>query len=124
MKRIICMLLALVMCLGLCACGGTTTTNKDNVEVSGWGPYIYIRNTDGFFDDVVSNGYWLGYHRDTRVVFELYGVGSNLGTIVPYQIYQDGVIYGAVYEDGEILPIPYAMGITFDMIKLASKFLE
>lgn len=120
MKRIICMLLALVICLGLCACG-ITTTNKDNVEVYGWGPYIYIRNTDGFFDDVVSNGYWLGYHRDTKVVFELYGAGSNLGTIVPYQIYQDGVIYGAVYENGEIVPIPYAMGITLDMVKLASK---
>lgn len=124
MKRIICMLLVLVMCLGLCACGGTTTTNEQNIEVNGWGPYVYIRNTHGFYDDIVSTGYWLGYHRDSKVVFEIYGAGTNLGTVVPYQIYQDGVIYGAVYENGEIVPTPYALGFTLDMLGLASKYLN
>lgn len=123
MKRFICILLALVMCLGLCACG-TTTTNEQNVEVYGWGPYVYIRNTHGFYDDVVSSGYWLGYHRDTKVVFELYGAGSNNSMAVPYQIYQDGVIYGAVYENGEVVPKPYALGLTFDMLGLASEYLD
>ncbi len=118
------MLLALIMCLGLCACGGTTTTNEQNIEVNGWGPYIYIRNTYGFYDDIVSAGYWLGYHKESKVVFEIYAPGTNLGTIVPYQIYEDGVIYGAVYENGEIVPKPYAMGLTFDMLGLASKYLD
>ena len=60
MKRIICILLALVMCLGLCACGGTTTTNKDNVKVDVHNPeytlkieireeytYIYSKEVEG-----------------------------------------------------------------------------
>lgn len=124
MKRIICMLLVLVMCLGLCACRGTTTTNEQNIEVNGWGPYIYIRNTYGFYDDIVSAGYWLGYHKESKVVFEIYGPGTNFGTIVPYQIYKDGVIYGAVYENGEIVPKPYALGLTFDMLGFASEYLD
>ena len=123
MKRFVCLLLALVMCLGLCACGATTT-NEQNAEVYGWGPYIYIRNTDGFYDDVVSSGYWLGYHRDSKVVFEICGAGCNNSMIIPYQIYEDGVIYGAVYENGEVVPKPYALGLTFDMLGLASEYLN
>ena len=38
------------------------------------------------------------------------------GYLSPYQIYQDGAIYGAVYENGKIVPKPYAMGITEEMI--------
>ena len=123
MKRFICLLIILVMCLGMCACGATTT-NEQNVEVYGWGPYVYIQNTDGFYDDIVSSGYWLGYHRDSKVVFEIYNAGCNAGTIVPYQIYKDGVIYGAVYENDEIVPVPYALGFTLDMLGLAAKYLS
>lgn len=121
MKRFICLLLALVMCLGLCACG-TQTQNEHNANVDGFGPYIYIRNTDGDFNELAS-GFWLGYHRDTKIVYELYCPGTNYGMITPYQIYQDGVIYGAVYDNGEIVPMPYAMGFTLDMLGLASKYL-
>ena len=42
--------------------------------------------------------------------------GTHGGYLTPYQIYQDGAIYGAVYENGKIVPKPYAMGITEEMI--------
>ena len=32
--------------------------------------------------------------------------------------------YNLVYENGEIVPVPYAMGITWDMVSLASKYLD
>lgn len=110
MKRIICMLLALVICLGLCACG-SKVIDENGVE----------RKT--FFDEygIISHNweynYYVVYHLQTKVVY-IYREGFS-----PYQICQDGVIYGAVYEDGEIVPMPYAMGITLDMLGLASKFL-
>ena len=34
-----------------------------------------------------------------------------------FKIYKDGLIYGAVYEDGEIKSVPYAVGLTDEMIK-------
>lgn len=116
MKKILAVLLALVMCLGLCACG-TTTTNDVGAEVDGYGPYIYIRDVDGQFDDVAEFSHWLGYHRETKIVYECYALGTQYGTVNSYQIYENGAIYGAVYENGEIVPVPYALGITDEMVE-------
>ena len=111
MKKIICLLLVLVMCLGLYACGGKVI-DENGVE----------RNI--FLDDygIISHNWeynhYVVYHLQTKVVY-IYREGFS-----PYQIYQDGVIYGAVYENDEIVPAPYAMGITWDMLSLASKYLD
>lgn len=111
MKKIVCLLLALIMCLSLCACG-EKVIDENGVE----------RNI--FLDDygIISHNWeynhYVVYHLQTKVVY-IYREGFS-----PYQIYQDGVIYGAVYENGEIVPIPYAMGITWDMLSLASKYLN
>ena len=111
MKKIVCLLLILVMCLGLCACG-SKVIDENGVE----------RKT--FFDEygIISHNweynYYMVYHMQTKVVY-IYREGFS-----PYQIYQDGVIYGAVYENDKIVPIPYAMGLTWDMIGMASKYLN
>lgn len=111
MKKIICLLLVLVVCLSLCACHGKVI-DENGVEI----------NT--FADDygIISHNWednrYVVYDLQTKVVY-IYREGFS-----PYQIYQDGVIYGAIYENGEIVPIPYAMGITWDMLSLASKYLN
>lgn len=117
MKRFICMLMALVMCLSLfCGCSNTiiddTGVERDVVESR----FAVIENYNNDND-------YLAYDLKTKIVFYMEPYGNG-GYLAPYQIYEDGVIYGAVYENGEIVPKPYAMGITFDMIGLASKYLE
>lgn len=102
MKRFIAILLALVMCLGLCACNGAevgeTIENK----------FIVIENVT-YSDKVV-------YHQDTLIVYFLDN-DSYGGYLTPYQIYENGAIYGAVYENGEIVPVPYALGVTPEMLE-------
>ena len=97
MKRIICFILILTICLStLCGCG--TTYNENGVEVNGSYNYITIKELD--VDRIV-------YDKNTFVVFYLQ-LYSHGGYLTPYQIYQDGMIYGAVYENGNIVPVPYA----------------
>ena len=114
MKKIICLLLALVMCLGLCACNQTVIV--DNTERT------VLRNSYIVLEKFYGNEY-IVFHKDTNIVYIFDNDGYG-GYLCPYQIYQDGVIYGAVYENGEIVPVPYAMGITWDMIGMASKYLD
>lgn len=114
MKKIICLLLALVMCLSLCACGQTVIV--DNTERT------VLRNVFIVLEEFTPSEY-LVFHKNTNIIYIFENDGYG-GYLCPYQIYQDGVIYGAVYENGEIVPKPYAMGITFDMIGFASKCLE
>ena len=106
MKKIICLLLALVMCLGLCACAVTQVVEGEEVKV--------VDYRFGIIEEL-GLGNYLVYDLHTKVVFYIETAGHG-GYLSPYQIYQDGAIYGAVYENGEIVPVPYAMGITSDMI--------
>ena len=114
MKRIICVLLVLIVALGMCGCAETQTVDGHLVDV---------------FDDrfVVIENYYPGryvvYDMTTKVVY-LYDSDSYGGFLAPYQIYQDGVIYGAIWDQNEIKPAPYAMGLTLDMLGLASKYLD
>ena len=98
MKKIICLLLALVMCLGLCACGQTVII--DNAERT------ILRNKFVVLENFYSSEYVV-FHKDTNIVYIFDNDGYG-GYLCPYQIYQDGVIYGAVYENGEIVPVPSA----------------
>lgn len=110
MKKIICLLLALVMCLGLCACG-VTTTNDAGAEVPGVGRFIFIYELE-----TSNERQYLAYDRETYIVYYA-DVQGESKYVAPYQIYQDGAIYGAVYENGQIVPKPYAMGITEEMVE-------
>lgn len=114
MKKIVCLLLALVMCLSLCACSQTVIV--DNTERTILRDKFVVLETFHHDEFVV-------FHKDTNIVYIFDNDGYG-GYLTPYQIYQDGVIYGAVYENGEIVPVPYAMGITWDMVSLASKYLD
>jgi hypothetical protein len=114
MERIVCVLLALVMCLGLCACATTQIVDGEEIKI--------VDYRFGIIEEL-DLGNYIVYDIQTKVVFYIETAGHG-GYFTPYQIYQDGVIYGAVYENGEIVPVPYAMGITIDMLEFASKFLE
>lgn len=114
MKKIVCLLLALVMCLGLCACAVAQVVEGEEVKV--------VDYRFGVIEEL-GLGNYLVYDIHTKVVFYIEAAGHG-GYLAPYQIYQDGVIYGAVYENDEIVPVPYAMGITWDMIGMASKYLD
>lgn len=106
MKRTICLLLALIMCLVLGACAVTQVVEGEEVKV--------VDYRFGIIEEL-DLGNYLVYDIHTKVVFYVETAGHG-GYLSPYQIYQDGAIYGAVYENGEIVPVPYAMGITSDMI--------
>lgn len=103
MKRFVCMLMALVMCLSLCAC--SLAPEPGAIYDQG---FVVISSYDDYNH--------LVYDINTNVVFYL-ETGSYRGFLTPYQIYQNGAIYGAVYENGEIVPTPYALGITDEMIE-------
>lgn len=119
MKKLIIISILLIMCLSLCACSDVNTTNEAGTAVEGIGRFVYINKveTGGYGHQI------LAYDRESLVVFYV-DLSGESRYISPYQLYQDGVIYGAIYENGEIVPVPYAMGITFDMLGLASKYLN
>ena len=106
MKKTVCLLLALIMCLVLGACAVTQVVEGEEVKV--------VDYRFGIIEEL-GLGNYLVYDIHTKVVFYVETAGHG-GYLSPYQIYQDGAIYGAVYEDGKIVPKPYAMGITEEMI--------
>lgn len=106
MKKIICLVMAIILTLLFC-CG---CKEEDPVPET-YGSFIIIKQINEPRYD------YLAYHKDTKIVYELNKLYSHGQSIIPYQIYKNGVIYGAVYEDGEIKPIPYAIGLTDEMIK-------
>ena len=106
MKKIICMFMSIILVLLFC-CG----CGEENTGPETYSSFIIIEQTTPERND------YLAYHKDTKVVYELSRLYTNQQNFVPYQIYKNGVIYGAVYEDGEIKPAPYAIGLTDEMIK-------
>ena len=106
MKKTVCLLLALIMCLVLGACTVTQVVEGEEIKV--------VDYRFGVIEELDLDNY-LVYDIHTKVVFYIETAGHG-GYLSPYQIYQDGALYGAVYENGEIVPVPYAMGITSDMI--------
>ena len=106
MKKTVCLLLALIMCLILGACAVTQVVEGEEVKI--------VDYRFGVIEEL-GLGNYLVYDIYTKVVFYIETAGDG-GYLSPYQIYQDGAIYGAVYENGKIVPKPYAMGITEEMI--------
>lgn len=95
MKRfIVCFVLVISIMLGLCACY-PKTVDEQGVERTVIDGFVII-STINDFNHVV-------YNQTTKVVYYLHG-----GCLAPYFIYQDGALYGAIFQDGEIIPVPYA----------------
>ena len=100
-KVIVCLILVFTIMLGLCACT-PTIIDETNVERKVLdGCFVVISEQGG------TSGVYVVYNKDTNVVYHL-NVDSYDGYLSPYLIYKDGYIYGAIFQDGEIIPVPYA----------------
>lgn len=106
MKKIICIVITIILIFLLC-CG----CNEKETEPGTYGSFVLIEQINEPRED------YLVYHKDTKVVYEINSLNYHKQSFIPYQVYKNGVIYGAVYEDGEIKLVPYAMGLTDEMIK-------
>ena len=95
------------MCLGLCACADVRTIDGEEHEI--------IDNRFAIIKEV-DFGNYLVYDIDVKTVFYIEANGYG-GYLTPYQIYENGALYGAVYENGEIVPVPYAFEVTEEMIE-------
>ena len=100
MKKIFCLLLALVICVSL-FCGCASTTDSHGNPVNGSFNFVVISSVNDYD--------WIMYDKTTSDVY-YFEWGTHGGYMTPYQIYQDGKIYGAVYENQQIVPVPYAIG--------------
>ena len=103
MKKFICfalILILLISCLSACVPSvvdeGAERKIFDNT-------FIAITDYDGVTDDNC-----IVYEKDTKIVYYLETAANYGGYLSPYLIYQDGYIYGAIFQDGEIKPVPYA----------------
>ena len=102
MKYVKCLtiVLTLLFVMGVFAGCGTTVVDSDKVERV----VMYDR-----FVKITDSGYWVDevYDIDSHVVYYLQ-YGGHGGFLSPKLIYQDGAIYGCIYENGEYIPVPYA----------------
>jgi hypothetical protein len=99
MKRVIvCLILVFTIMLGLCACY-PKTVDEQGIERT---------VINGFVAISTANNYnYVVYNETTKVVYYL-EIATHGGYLSPYLIYQDGALYGAIFQDGEIIPVPYA----------------
>ena len=99
MKKIFTLCLALMLILGLCACVPQETIDGRNYEVLD-GNFIVIEEYE--YDT------YLVADKDTNVIYILETFGHG-GFLSPHLIYKDGAIYGAVWIDEDIVPVPFAI---------------
>lgn len=99
MKKIFALCLALMLILSLSACTPQETINGREYDILD-SNFIMVKEYE--------YGTYLVATKDTNVMYvlETYGHG---GFLSPYLIYEDGAIYGAVWIDEEIVPIPFAI---------------
>lgn len=98
MKKIIIICLLIATMLALMACGAPVLEDEST------------HNTvDNTFIEIQRNGNTnLAYHVDTHVVYLIRHGSESFSFATPYYIYQKGALYGAVYDNGRIVPVPYA----------------
>ena len=106
MKKIICIVMTIILIFLFC-CG----CNEKETEPGTYGSFVLIEQINEPRED------YLVYHKDTKVVYEVNSLDYHKQIFIPYQVYTNGVIYGAVYEAGAIKLVSYAMGLTDAMIK-------
>lgn len=69
-KRIICVLLCVIFAFFLVACGGPTILHVEEPKQTSM--FIAIEKNS-------SNGFWVVYHRDTKVMYVVSAGGYNTG---------------------------------------------
>jgi len=99
-KFIICFILAISIMFSLCACNSKIVDDQGIERDVYYGYFAVIEAKDDGHTMIV-------YDMHTRVVYYVQRGGYN-GFMSPYFIYQDGALYGAIYQDGKITPVPYA----------------
>ena len=97
-KFIICFILVISIIFGLCACY-PTVVDEQGTERTVINGFIVI--------STINNYQHVVYNQTTKVVYYL-ETETHAGYLSPYLIYQDGALYGAIYQDGKITPVPYA----------------
>ncbi len=97
-KFIVCFVLVISIMLGLCACY-PKTVDEQGVERTVINGFVIISTINNYSHVV--------YNQTTKVVYYL-EIETHAGYLSPYFIYQDGALYGAIFQDGEIIPVPYA----------------
>lgn len=97
-KFIVCFVLVISIMLGLCACYPKTVDGQ-GVERTVIDGFVIISTINNYSHVV--------YNQTTKVVYYL-ETETHAGHLSPYLIYQDGALYGAIFQDGEIVPVPYA----------------
>jgi hypothetical protein len=101
MKKFSIFLLVIVILMSLCACNPTI---EDDEGIS----RTLLYNSFVVLDEYSFDHYTMVvYNKTTSVVYYLQCDGHG-GFLAPYLIYQDGYIYGAIYQDSKIIPVPYA----------------
>lgn len=99
-KLIVCIILIATILFTFCSCYPSTIDEQGVEREVRYGAFVVIEKYgDGETLTV--------YHKITKVVYNLQTGGYN-GFLSPYLIYQDGYIYGAIFENGQIIPVPYA----------------
>lgn len=101
MRKIVSVVLVLAICIGL-LCGCSHTINEKGVEVVGEGRYVFLERIDN------GDNVWISYDKETKIVCLYDDSGYNTGFRGYYYIYENGAIYGSIYENGEIKPVPFA----------------
>ena len=102
MKRfIICFVLMISIMLGLCACN-EVIVDEGKERIVHDGTFVEIKANTESYNYIV-------YDKNTKVVYYLeIAAATDGGHLSPYLIYQDRALYGAIFQDGEIVPVPYA----------------
>lgn len=99
-KNVLAVLLLIISISMLCGC--SHTINENGVEVVGEGRYVFLERIDN------GDNVWIAYDKETKIVCLYDNSGYNSGFRGYYHVYENGSIYGAIYEDGEIKPVPFA----------------
>ena len=87
-----------VLLISLTSCSNPTTADGKEVIEDQW-----VVINDDSWESIA-----LVYHIDTKIVYE-YGYGDYTSHLSPHLIYKDGHIYGSIFENGEIVPVPFAV---------------
>ncbi len=98
MKKIFALCLTLMLILSLCAC-----VPQETIDGKEYG----VIDSNFIAIEEYAHGTYLVAAKDTGVMYVLEAYGHG-GFLSPHFIYKDGAIYGAVWIDEEIVPVPFA----------------
>ena len=98
MKKIFALCLALILILNLNACTPQETIDGREYDIIK-SNFIIVKEYE--------HGTYLVAAKDTNVIYFIDRYGDE-GFMSPYLICEDGAIYGSMWIDEEIVPVPFA----------------